>query len=191
MMEYNDSLLIDQYLHGDKKSLELIIQKYLKPIYGFIFQFVGNSHDAEDLTQEVFVKMWRWRKKIKKEKSFKSWLFTIAKNTAIDFLRKRKELTFSDLDSDNDDDRPFIETISDDLMLPDEIFQQANLEKIISAALEKLPLQYHLVITLHYQNEFTFSEISNILNKPLNTVKSHWQRGLLMLKKVLLENPLN
>jgi len=190
MQEADDLLLINQYLKGDEKSLELIIKKYLKSIYGFIFQFVRNSHDTEDLTQEVFVKMWRWRKKIKKEKNFKSWLFTIAKNTAIDFLRKRKELTFSDIDSDNDD-RPFIETINDDLMLPDEIFEQVNLEKIISAALEKLPLQYRLVITLHYQNEFTFSEISNILNKPLNTVKSHWQRGLLRLKKILLENPLN
>ncbi|MBI4159946.1 sigma-70 family RNA polymerase sigma factor [Candidatus Wolfebacteria bacterium] len=71
-------------------SLELLIRRYLKPIYGFTYRYVGAGQDTEDVTQETFVKVWRNLKKFDQNKSFKTWIFSIAKNTAIDFLKKKK-----------------------------------------------------------------------------------------------------
>ena len=86
----SDKQLIINYLKGDEKSLELLIQSYLKPIYSFVYRCTGNTQDAEDVTQEVFVKVWRNLKKFDQRKSFKTWIFAIAKNTAFDHLKKRK-----------------------------------------------------------------------------------------------------
>lgn len=94
MLTIADEILIKKYLQGDEKSLEILIQRYLKPIYSFIYRFIGNKQDAEDVTQEVFVKAWRNFKKFDQEKKFKTWIFSIAKNTAIDFLKKRRQFRF-------------------------------------------------------------------------------------------------
>ena len=90
-----DKKLIQQYLKGDSKSLDFLIAKYLKMIYSFVYKNVGSQSDAEDITQEVFVKVWKNLKKFDQKKSFKPWIFQIAKNTSIDFLRKRKTIPFS------------------------------------------------------------------------------------------------
>ena len=89
-MNITDEQLVAQYLKGDEKSLELLIQKYLNPIYSFVLQYTKERDEAEDLTQEVFVKVWKNINKFKSEYKFKTWLFTIAKNTSLDFLKKKK-----------------------------------------------------------------------------------------------------
>ncbi len=106
-MPQDDRQLIYDYLKkGDEKSLEILIQRYLKPVYGFAYRYVGNVQEAEDIAQEVFVKVWKNLKKPAlslskgfdpKKGNFKAWIFTIAKNTAFDFLKKKKSLQFSDL----------------------------------------------------------------------------------------------
>ena len=90
VMDYSDEQLINNYLKGDEKSLEILIHRYLKPIYNFVYRYVNNKQEAEDVTQEVFVKTWRNLKKFKRNKSFKTWIFSIAKNTAIDSFKKKK-----------------------------------------------------------------------------------------------------
>ena len=92
MMSENRSAeqLIANYLKGDQESLEILVRQYLKVIYSFVFRYVGNAEDAEDITQEVFVRVWRNLKRFNQEQSFKTWLFAIAKNAALDFLKKKK-----------------------------------------------------------------------------------------------------
>jgi RNA polymerase sigma-70 factor (ECF subfamily) len=90
-----DKKLIQQYLKGDEKSLEVLIAKYLKLIYSFVYKNVGDQASAEDITQESFIKVWKNIKKFDQKKNFKPWLFQIAKNTSIDFLRKKKSIPFS------------------------------------------------------------------------------------------------
>ncbi len=70
-----DEKLIADYLAGDEQSLELLIKQYLKPIYSFVSRYVGNGQEAEDITQEVFVRVWRSLKKFDQTKSFKTWVF--------------------------------------------------------------------------------------------------------------------
>ena len=91
-MNNEEQKLIADYFSGDTKSLDLLIAKYLDVVYRLVFCYVKNAADADDLTQEVFVKVWRHLKSFETGKSFKNWVLAIAKNTALDFLKKKKDL---------------------------------------------------------------------------------------------------
>jgi RNA polymerase sigma-70 factor (ECF subfamily) len=184
---FSDEQLITNYFTGDKKSLEILINRYLKPIYNFVYRYIGDTHEAEDVTQEIFLKMWRNLKKFKKGKKFKTWLFTIAKNTCLDFLKKKKAILFSEFENEKGENR-FIETLIDPGPLPNEIFEQTMNKELLYQAINQLPLKYRLILFLHYNNHFTFQEIAEIFNEPLNTIKSRHLRAILMLKKLLKIN---
>ena len=172
----SDEQLVGDYLKGDDKSLEVLIKRYLGPIYGFVFRFVRNREDAEEIAQEVFVKVWRNLKKFNQSKSFKTWIFSIAKNTAVDFLRKRRVQVFSETE---------IETVADPMPLPQELLEKAETAKLLESALNKLERKYRMVLLLYYNDHFNFREIAEILDEPLNTIKSRHRRALLMLRKLL------
>jgi RNA polymerase sigma-70 factor (ECF subfamily) len=174
----SDEELIKKYLKGDEKSLEVLIKRYLKPIYSFVFNFVLNQQDAEDLTQEIFLKMWRNLKKFKKEKNFKSWLFTIAKNTCFDFLRKKRRNLI--LNAEN------LEIVADLApSLLEKLEKESLLEKL-KKEIEKLPFKMKEVIDLRYNFGLNFGEISEILGEPMNTVKSRHKRAISKLKRSIL-----
>jgi len=179
----NDEILISQYLAGDKKSLEILIKKYLQSIYNFTFRFTGNESDTEDIVQEVFVKVWKNIKKFDSQKSFKTWLFTIAKNTSIDFLRKKKATPFSAFENEQGENL-FLDSIKDLSPLPDEIFEQQEKIESFDSAINKLSPKYHQIFELHTKLGFSFSEIAEKIKAPLNTVKSRYRRGLIVLKKI-------
>ncbi|MFA5936606.1 MAG: RNA polymerase sigma factor [Candidatus Paceibacterota bacterium] len=180
-----DQELIDSFiLHNDRDSLKELILKYTPQIYNFTRHFVG-VNEADDITQDVFIKVWKNLRKFDSEKaSFKTWIFTIAKNTATDFLRKRKSILFSDIQI-NEEDESFSENIPDENLLPDEALQKLQDSILLNKILEKLPIHYKTILILHYQEEMTFDEIGKILNKPLNTVKSYHHRAILELRKML------
>jgi RNA polymerase sigma-70 factor (ECF subfamily) len=173
-----DKELIEKYLKGDEKALEILISKYLKPIYNFIFSYVQNQQDAEDLTQETFLKMWRNLKKFKKEKNFENWLFTIAKNTCFDFLRKKRKNLI--LNAEN------LEIVADLApSLLEKLEKESLLEKL-KKEIENLPFKMKEVINLHYNFGLNFREISEILGEPMNTVKSRHKRAISKLKRSIL-----
>lgn len=177
----DDNLLIKNYLDGNQNSLKLLIDKYTSPVYNFSKRFTGSTQ-AEDITQEVFIKVWKNLKNFDVDKSqFKTWLFTIARNTATDYLRKKKSISFSSFESDDFKE----EDIVDDNILPDEILQKLQDKELLIKLLEELPENYKLVLTLHYQEDMTFKEIGEVMGKPLNTVKSYHYRALILLKDIL------
>jgi len=162
---YIDEQLISNYLKGDEESLEILIKRYLRPIYSFTFRFVGDSQETEDITQEVFVKVWRNLKKFDKNKKFKTWIFTIAKNTCLDWQKKKKTLPLF-----------FAETIRD----PSPILNEP-LDRI----LERLSPKYRMVLFLRYNDHFTFREIAESLGESIDTIKTRHRRGIAILKKLL------
>lgn len=184
MANNRDNELIEAYLFGDEKSLEVLIKDYIKPIFGFVFRYVGDVSVAEDITQETFVKVWRNIKKFDKNKSFKTWIFSIAKNTAIDFLKKKKAVPFSEFDDEAGEN--IIEAaLADPAPLPPEIFEKKEIARILESAISGLPLKYRAVLLLRYSNDFTFQEIAESLEKPIDTVKSQYRRALIALRKLL------
>ena len=128
--------------------------------------------------------MWRYAKSFQPEANFRTWLFTIAHRTAIDWLRKRKRLVFSDLNS-KDDEYVFEETIVDDEPLPDELFARSEDKEFVEKLLMQLSPEHREVLYLHYNEELTFAAIGEVLGKSVNTVKSQHQRALAAMKKSL------
>ena len=186
MPNRSDEQLLADYLKGDEKSLEILIQRYLKPIYSFVYRYVGSGQEAEDITQEVFIKTWRNLRKFDRSRSFKTWIFSIAKNTAIDFLRAKKEVIFSELDAP-DGENTFADTIIDSSPLPPELIEREDIKQALAEAMEKISPSYRPVLYLRYNDHFTFREIAEILEEPLDTIKSRHRRALIMLKKLLTE----
>jgi len=170
MTKKDDAQLVGQYLDGDEKSLEILIKRYLKPIFSFVYKYIGNNQEAEDITQDVFVKVWRNLKKFDKNKKFKTWIFSIAKNTSIDWLKKKRAIPMVELPELLKDER---NTIKDDLINGFEIM------------IKNLSPQHREVLTLYYDNDFNFREIAENLGQSLNTVKSRHRRAILQLKKLL------
>lgn len=168
--------------------MENILNEYLKSVYNYAYRIAGNKNDAEDITQETFIKIWKNFKKINENKNLKAWIFAIARNTIIDHLRKRKNISFSQLDEqDNEDEKNyFSENIADVEPLPDEIFERKELKEELKEALAKIRPDFREIILLHYVEDLTFEEIAKIVEKPLNTVKSHHRRSLSEIRKLLL-----
>ena len=181
-MENNDEQLVKEYLDGNQGSFKLLVEKYTPSIYNFAARFVGVD-SAKDIVQDVFFKVWKNIKKFdSKRANFKTWIFTITRNTITDYLRKKKTIPFSSLDKEEES---FEVTIEDEVILQDERLIKIEDKEQLNAVLDKIPVRYKEVLVLYYQEDMTFNEIGQLLEKPLNTVKSYHHRALILLRKML------
>ncbi len=177
-----DSRLVEECLSGNNGAFELIVNRYLKSIYNFAFRFCNSADEANDLTQEVFLKVWKNLKRFNPNQGFKTWLFAIARNTIIDWLRKNKSVAFSSLDTEEE---RFEDSLVDIDPLPDEVLSRKEIAHELEKALIKIPPHYKTIILLHDIEDLSFEEIAKIVGRPMNTVKSQYRRSLLMLRKYL------
>ena len=173
-----DRNLISNYLKGDEKSLEILISRYLKLIYNFVYKNVGSEANAEDITQEVFVKVWKNLKKFDQNKSFKPWIFQIAKNTSIDFLRKRKTIPFSNFENDKGQN-PLVENIAS---APSNLMESLSDKKILASVMQNLPDKEKRLLELRHYEGMSFREISERLKESANTIKSRYRRSIINLR---------
>ena len=183
MEKIKDEVLVSKSIKGSRKAFELLLSRYLKPIYNFLYRLVNDLPTAQDLTQETFLKVWRNLRRFDRKKSFKTWLFTIARNTAFDYLRKKKSTPFSYFV--DDEGHSWIDNIADEEVLPDELLEKLDQEKNISKLIKKIPQKYQIILLLRYKDDFSLAEIAEILGHPYNTVKSQHQRGLMKLRKII------
>ena len=184
--ELTDEEILALHKNNDQEALKLIINRYTSPLYNFTARLT-NKNDAPDIVQEVFIKTWKnIRNFDSRRASFKTWIFIIARNTITDFLRKKRNLLFSDMGKNNEEDtNSFVENIPSEEMLPDVAMQKLEDSAFLNKTLEKLRLDYQEVLILHYQEEMTFEEIGRVLNKSLNTIKSQHRRAIIGLRKIL------
>src|SRR3989344_8818925 len=185
----NDHELISSYKKGDEKSFEILVGRYMNAIYGFVYKYVNSQAVAEDITQEVFLKVWRNAKKVDKNKNFKSWLYTIAKNTALDHLKKKKSIPFSQFET-AEGKNILIDILADKALLPDKASQLSELKNTFMAAIKKLSKKYSTVLSLYYYQYLNFREIAEVLQEPINTIKSRHRRGLILLKELVASEAL-
>lgn len=179
----SDSELVSAYFSGNEQALEILINRYLTPTYRFIYRYVGTTTDAEDITQEVFVRAWRNLKKFNQSKNFKTWLFSIAKNASFDFLRKKKSFVFSDFETE--EGNPVIDTLEDGVLLPDQAARAGEHALFLLRAVGRLSLKYQIIVCLHHYGEFTFREIAETLGESIDTVKSRYRRAIPILRKIV------
>lgn len=185
-MKKDDARLVEEYLNGDTYAFRALIQRYLASVFGVAFRLVGNQHDAEDITQHTFTKAWKSLNSFDPTGSFKAWILSIARNSAIDFLRAKKVVLFSDLD---EEDAAFSDSLVDQTPFPDELFDNKELRQKLNNALLQLPMLYRSVIVLHVFEQLTFDEIAIATKKPLNTIKSQYRRGVELLRSFLTDAP--
>ncbi len=184
-IESHDNELIKKSIGGDNLAFEQLLGKYLKPIYGFLYTLIRDSTQVDDVAQETFIKAWKNLSKFDRKRSFKTWLFAIAKNSALDYLKKKKSLPFSFFE-DAEGNSSLEEKTADD-MLGNEILEKADLAKEIEQKLELLSEDYKTILDLRYKEDFSLSEIAEILDRPYNTVKAYHARALTKLKQVILD----
>ncbi len=180
----SDDSLIRKYLNGDSLAFSVLLERYVKSVYNFVFWFTHDAEMSEDIVQETFVKIWKNLDKFQEDKLFKTWLFSVARNTSIDWLRKKKNVPFSDFD-DESGENSFEENIADeDPGLIEKMMEDERREELIDVV-NKLEYKYKDIILLHIFENLSFKEISEILKRPVNTVKSQYRRGSAVLKKYL------
>lgn len=182
-MELDDKQFVKNHLSGDGAAFSELVKRYLKPVYNFLYQLTRDSSILDDLTQISFIKAWQNIKKFDRNKNFKTWLFTIAKNTAYDYFKKKKTIPFSNFVDAEGNNK--LENISNQDILPLELLEKADTAKKLENALAKIPDQYRIILLMRYKDDFSLQEISEILNLPYNTVKSQHQRGLKALRQIL------
>lgn len=187
MENKSDGQLIEKYLKGDKESLEILIKTYLKLVYSFVRQIVHDEAEAEDLTQEVFVRVWKNLKKFDQKKSFKTWIMSIAKNASVDYLRKKKAVPMSAFD-DEEGGNAIADNLAAPTPLPSEIVERADAANLIKSAMDQLSENYRTILFLKYYSQLTFRKISELTGVPLHTAKSRHRRALAALRDILAGN---
>ena len=163
---------------GDEKAYAELMHIYKKPVYHVVLKMVRNQDDAEDLTIEAFAKAFRNLHKFNPEYAFSTWLFRIATNNCIDFIRKNKIKTMS-IDSafkvDNGDEIT-IDFRDNDLNPAEHAIRNQKIE-IMRQVVEQLPDKYRRLVSLRYFDELSYEEIATELKAPLGTVKAQLHRA--------------
>lgn len=174
-----DFQLIDQAVNqNDEQAYALLMERYRKPVYHMILKMVRNVDDAEDLTIEAFAKAFRNLHKFKKDYTFSTWLFRIATNNSIDFIRKKKLETLS-LNTAYQDEGGADVTLEvrDKSLDPQELAIKSQKIQLIQLFVTKLPAKYQRLVRLRYFSELSYEEIAKELEAPLGTVKAQLHRA--------------
>lgn len=176
-MKRNVAQLVKKSLNGDIKSFGELVEKYRQNVHAFCYHRVGDFQDAQDLVQEIFLKVYLSLNQLRDPGKFSAWLYRIAINGCNLWLRKRSQKTLSLKDPDKlQDTSPSIY----------EDYHKRELEIKIKEALSRLSENNRLVITLHYLAGRSYNEMAEFLNLPLSTVKSRVHEGKKQLKKELI-----
>jgi RNA polymerase sigma-70 factor (ECF subfamily) len=181
----NDLLLVEQARNGNEKAFASLLNRYRDSIYFMLLKMVNNGSDAEDLTIEAFGKAFRNLESYSPNFAFSTWLFKIATNNCIDFIRK-KQASPSIIGQGPDEMDSYTINIQSDTPDPEEAL--INRQKIaqLREVVDQLKPRYKKLIELRYYKEYSYEEISNELNLPIGTIKAQLFRA-----KTLLHNILN
>jgi len=180
-----DDVLVKKAKGGDEKAYKEPVDKYERALYFHILKMVKDREQVEDLVQEAFVKAFDNLNTYSTNYAFSTWLYRIATNNTIDYLRKKKLKTLSIDKPMKTKDGEMEMQLPDESASTDRNIIKKQRKKIVQNAIEDLPEKYRKVIELRHMEEKTYKEISDILDKPLGTVKAHIFRARELLYKAL------
>ena len=170
----------------DQQAFSDLMDKYKDPIYYMLLKMVNNNDDAEDLTLEAFGKAFNRLKQYTPNFAFSTWLFKIATNNCIDFLRKKKKNVMSiDNRVSNNDGEEYMFEIKSDGMTPEQIAMNEQKIQLMRQYVKKLKPRYEILVEMRYFKEMSYEEISIELNLPLGTVKAQLFRAREFLYNIM------
>ncbi len=181
-----DTLLAFRAAEGNEEAFETLVRKYEKLVSSCIYQTVSNTEDTLDIAQETFLKVYKSLSTFKGESSFSSWIYRVAKNCALDFLRKKKPASMS-LDSTDEEGATIDVPDTDVKSNPEDAALKSEAENVLFKAMQKLSDEHREMITLRDLNGFTYEEIASLLGLEAGTVKSRLFRAREALRKILIK----
>lgn len=188
MWEQSDREIVQEVLNGNKDLFEVLVTRYEKPIFNYVYGMVRQRQDAEDLTQEAFVRAFFALRTYNNSFEFSTWMYRIARNVCLDHFRRQKIRSFFSLNTpvgeeEEDEFGDFLPQGKD----PEEGVLQGELLERVLQAVGQLPFKFREVIILRYIEELSYEEIAQILGIPVGTVKTYLHRAKAKLKELLGE----
>jgi RNA polymerase sigma-70 factor (ECF subfamily) len=175
----SDNELVERYLSGESRRFQELVERYQDRMINFIQRSIGDRDRAQDLAQEVFIRVYRHMKRFDPEKKFSTWIYTIASNLAKNELRNRSRnplVLFQALTSSwEDDHRPL--QFEDSSMRPDDLYRKRRLQELVEQAAAELPEHHREVFVLREIEGKSYEEIAEITGTQLGTVKSRLNRA--------------
>ena len=184
-----DYELVKTALNGDEKAFARLLARYKDAIYFMLLKMVNNRSDAEDLTLEAFGKAFKNLHQYTPTYAFSTWLFKIASNNCIDFLRKRKGV-FIPIEN-NENDSPDVIKLPSKELNPEEKLIRQQKAILLRKVVRRLKPRYQNLVELRYFREFSYEEIAKELNLPLGTVKAQLFRAREMLFQMIESTEMN
>jgi RNA polymerase sigma-70 factor (ECF subfamily) len=181
-----DFKLVQLAVKGDQKSYAELMSRYKDSIYFMLLKMVNNRDDADDLTIEAFGKAFKNLHQYTPDFAFSTWLFKIATNNCIDFIRRKRKFTFSiDKNMENDSGQEMQFEIKSPLLDPEEKMIKKQKAILMRDVVEKLKPRYKRLVELRYFQERSYEEIADELKLPLGTVKAQLFRAREFLYQIL------
>lgn len=183
----NERALVERARKGDSAAFEKLVTLYERKVYATAYRYTGNEHDAMDVSQDVFIRIFRFLNTFNLESSFSTWVYRITVNVCKDYIRKRTARGELPLEL-TDEDGEYTVEISDTTYDPVEIYEQSELRQEIRAAIDDLPPSYKEIIVLRDLGGLSYEEIAQELRIEIGTVKSRLSRAREKLRKFLLQS---
>ena len=168
---------------GDPDAFEALVQQYQAQVYRLCYRMTGNAEDAADLTQESFLKAWRSLNSFQFNASFSTWLYRLASNACLDFLRAAKRRAVLPLTLGDDDGEELTLDLPDNQPTPEEAAIRSEEQVRLAEAMAQLEPEHRHILTLRVVNELSYAEIAEILGIREGTVKSRLSRARDSLRK--------
>ena len=184
----NEGARVELASAGDEAAFEKLVTLYERKVYATAFRYTANEHDAMDISQEVFIRVFRFIPTFNLESSFSTWIYRITVNVCKDHIRKRASRAELPLELTDEESGEYTVEISDSTYDPVELYEQAELRQEIRRAIDDLPDNYKEIVLLRDIGGLSYDEISQTLDIEVGTVKSRLSRAREKLRNFLLQN---
>lgn len=187
LLKMSDEDLMLQFQVGTLEAFDILISRYRAPLTNYLYRFLGDLRECEDLLQETFMRVYRNRHSYRRIAKYSTWLYTIAGNLARSEYRKRRRRRLYSLQSVNRDDEAYEVEIPDETFSPDRHTESTLQDHFIQEALKRIPDTFREVVVLRDVQQLAYEEIAAITGLPMGTVKSRINRGRTRLQTLLKE----